>query len=106
VIEIVANEIEKGADVGISDAFGVGIVTFGESIQKPQDIIGCYLVDLKITEFKTEVINDRLIGSNRVFFWNGPCGNRSRLWPLLRLSWLPPLVWGLTCGVYYNLHVI
>jgi hypothetical protein len=26
--------------MGIADAFGVGLVTFGESIQKPQDIVG------------------------------------------------------------------
>ena len=40
MIEIVADEIEEGADVGIADTFGVGLVTFGESIQKPQDIVG------------------------------------------------------------------
>jgi hypothetical protein len=40
VIQIVADEIEKGTNVGIADALGVGLVTFGESIQKPQDIIG------------------------------------------------------------------
>ena len=68
VIEIVADEIEEGADVGIADTFGVGLVTFGESIQKPQDIVGWHLVNLVITEFQTELINDRLIGSNRIFF--------------------------------------
>ena len=39
MIEIVADEIEEGTNVGIADAFGVGLVAFGESIQKPQDII-------------------------------------------------------------------
>ena len=92
MIQIVADEIEKGTNVGISDTLGVGLVALGESIQKPQDIIRCYLIDFEITEFQTKLINDRLVGSNRIFFWNAPCGNRSRLWLLLRLSWLPPLV--------------
>jgi hypothetical protein len=92
VIEIVADEIEEGANMGIADTLGVRFVAFGESIQKPQDIIGCYLIYLEITEFQTKLINNRLVGSNRIFFWNGLCGNRSRLLPPLRLSWLPPLV--------------
>jgi hypothetical protein len=71
VIEIVADEIEEKADVGIADSLGVGLVAFGESIQKPQLIIGCYLVDLEITEYQAELINDRLIGSNRVFLGMG-----------------------------------
>ena len=77
--------------MGIADAFGVGLVTFGESIKKLQDIIGCYLVDLKITELQTKLINDRLVGSTP-FFGMGPVVIRSGLWPLLRLSWRPPLV--------------
>ena len=39
VIQIVTDEIEEGTNVGVADALGVGLVTFGESIQKPQDII-------------------------------------------------------------------
>ena len=35
LIEIVADEIEEGTNVGIADTLGVGLVTFGESIQKP-----------------------------------------------------------------------
>ncbi len=91
VVKIVADEIEIGADVGIADALGVGLVAFGDSVQKPLDTIGCYLIDLVTSEFQTKPINDRLVGSNRIF-WNGPGGNRSRFWPLLKLSWLPPLV--------------
>ena len=68
MIEIVADEIEEGTDVGIADAFGVRLVAFGESIQKSQDIVGRYLIDLVITEFQTELINDRFVGSNRIFF--------------------------------------
>ncbi len=92
IIQIITDEIEKGTNVGIADALGVRLVTFSESIQKSQDIVGCYLVYLVITEFQTELINDRLVGPNRIFFWNGLCGNRSRLLLPLRLSWLPPLV--------------
>jgi hypothetical protein len=39
VVKIVADEIEKGTDVGIADAFSVRFVTLGEPIQKSQDII-------------------------------------------------------------------
>ena len=92
MIQIVANEIEEGTNVGIADAFGVRLVALGESIQKSQDIIGCYLIDSMVTEFLAEPIDDRLVGPDRIFFWNGLCGNRSRSLPLLRLSWLPPLV--------------
>ena len=94
VIQMVADEVEEGTKVGIADAFGVGLVALGESIQESQDIIGCYLIDFMVTEFLAEPIDDRLVGPDRIFFWNGPCGNRSRWLPLLRLSWLPPLVWG------------
>ena len=40
VVQIVADEIEEGTNVGITDAFGVGFVSLGESIQKSQHIIG------------------------------------------------------------------
>ena len=92
MVQIVANEIEIRTKVGVADAFGVRLVALGESIQKPQDIVGCYLIDFMVTEFLAEPIDDRLVGPDRIFFWNGPCGNRSRLLPPLRLSWLPPLV--------------
>ena len=39
MIQIVTDEIEKGTNVGIADTLGVGLVAFGESIQKSQDII-------------------------------------------------------------------
>jgi len=94
VIQMVADEVEEGTKVGIADAFGVGLVALGESIQESQDIIGCYLIDFMVTEFLAEPIDDRLVGPDRIFFWNGPCGNRSRWLPPLRLSWLPPLVRG------------
>ena len=94
MIQIVANEIEEGTNVRITDAFGVGFVALGESIQESQDIVGCYLIDFMVTEFQADPIDDRLVGPDRIFFWNGPGGNRSRSWPRLRLSWLPPLVRG------------
>lgn len=94
MVQIVADEVEIRTNVGITDAFGVRLVALGESIQEPQDIIGCDLIDFLVTEFQAESINDRLVGPDRIFFWNGPGGNRSRLLPPLRLSWLPPLVRG------------
>jgi len=92
VVQIVADEIEEGTNVGITDAFGVGFVALGESIEKPQNIVGCYLIDFMVTESLAEPIDDRLVRPNRISFRNGPCGNRSRWWPPLRLSWRPPLV--------------
>ena len=94
MIQIVANEIEEGTNVRITDAFGIRLVALGESIQESQDIVGCDLSDLMVTEFQAEPIDDRLVGPDRIFFWNGPGDNRSRLLPPLRLSWLPPLVRG------------
>ena len=37
MIQVVAEEIEEGTNVGIADALGVGFVALGESIQKSQD---------------------------------------------------------------------
>jgi len=68
VIQMVADEVEEGTKVGIADAFGVGLVALGESIQESQDIIGCYLIDFMVTEFLAEPIDDRLVGPDRIFF--------------------------------------
>jgi hypothetical protein len=35
VVQIVTDEVEEGAKVGIADTFGVGLVAIGESIQEP-----------------------------------------------------------------------
>jgi len=94
VIQIIADEVEEGTKVRITDAFGVGLVALGESIQESQDIVGCYPIDFMVTELLAEPIDDRLVGPDRIFFGDGPGDNRSRWLPLLRLSWLPPLVWG------------
>ena len=51
----------------IADTLGVGLVALGESIQKPQDIVGCYLIDFMVTEFQAEPIDDRLVGPDRIF---------------------------------------
>jgi hypothetical protein len=40
VVQIVSDEVEKRTNVGIADAFGVGLVALGESIKKPLGIIG------------------------------------------------------------------
>jgi hypothetical protein len=37
-----------------ADAFGVGFITFSESAQESQDIVGCYLIDFMVTEFLVE----------------------------------------------------
>ena len=68
MIQIIADEVEEGTNVGIADAFGVRLVALGESIQEPQDIVGCYLADFVITKFLAEPIDDRLVGPDRIFF--------------------------------------
>ena len=40
MIQIVADEIEEGTNVGIADALGVRLVALGEPIQKSQDMVG------------------------------------------------------------------
>ena len=40
MVQIVTDGIEKGTNVGIADAFGIGLVALGESIQKSKDIVG------------------------------------------------------------------
>jgi hypothetical protein len=44
-IDIVADEIEKGRELGIADPFGVGFVSLGEAIQKCKDLFRGDLVD-------------------------------------------------------------
>jgi hypothetical protein len=51
VIQIVADEVEKRTNVEILDVIGVGLIALGEFIQKPQDFVGCYLIDFMVTEF-------------------------------------------------------
>ena len=68
MVQIVTNEIEEGTNVRITDALSVRLVALGESIQKPQDIVGCYLIDFMVTKFQAEPIDDRLVGPDRIFF--------------------------------------
>jgi hypothetical protein len=37
-IDIIADEVEKGRDLGITDSLGVGFVAFGESVQECKDL--------------------------------------------------------------------
>ena len=47
--------------MGVTNSFGVGLVTVGEAVQKGKDIIGGNLINLTITEILAESINDGLI---------------------------------------------
>jgi hypothetical protein len=77
-IDIVADEIEKGRELGKADSFGVGFVSLGEAIQECEDVFRCDLVDGTITKLFDIPLDDGLVGSHRFFFKNGSCGNRSR----------------------------
>ena len=78
MIDIVAYEIEKRRALGKTDPLGVGFVSFGEAVQKGEDVFRGDLVDGAITEFFDIPFDDCLVGSHRIFFSNGSCGNRSR----------------------------
>ena len=54
--------------MGIADPFGVRLVAVGETVQKVQNFIWRYFVNLNVTEFPTEPIDDRLIRPYGIFF--------------------------------------
>jgi hypothetical protein len=85
--DIVTHEIEKGRKLGKTDSFGVGFVSLGEAVQEGEDVFWRDLVDRSITEFPDVPLDDGLVGSHRIFFSNGSCGNRSRFWLLWKVSW-------------------
>jgi hypothetical protein len=49
-IDIVADEIEKGRELGITDSFGAGFVAFGESVQVGKNLFRGDLLDGTITD--------------------------------------------------------
>jgi hypothetical protein len=67
-IDIVADEIEKGRELGITDSFGVGFVSLGEAVQEGEDVFWRDLVDRSITKFPDVPLDDGLVGSHRIFF--------------------------------------
>ncbi len=67
-IDIVADEIEKGRELGITDSLGVGFVSFGEAVQEGEDVFWRDLVDRSITKFTDVPLDDGLVGSHRIFF--------------------------------------
>jgi hypothetical protein len=78
-IDILTHEIEKGRELGITDALGVGFVAFGETVQECKDLLWGDLFDGSIAKFMDKPFYDGPVGSNCVFFWNGSCGNQSSL---------------------------
>jgi hypothetical protein len=67
-IDIVADEIEKGRELGKTDSLGVGFVSFGEAVQEGEDLFRGDLVDGSITEFLDKPLDDGPVGSHRIFF--------------------------------------
>jgi hypothetical protein len=85
-INIVADEIEKGRELGKTDPLSVGFVSFGEAVQEGEDVFRDDLVDRTITKFFDIPLDDYPVGSNR-FFSSEFCGNRSKYSRLWTLSW-------------------
>ena len=56
-VDVVADEIEKRRQVGITDVFGVRLVAVGNAVQKRQDLIGRKLSNLSISKILTESVN-------------------------------------------------
>ena len=69
-INIVADEIEKGRELGITDSLGVGFVSLGEAVQKGEDVFRGDLLDGSIIEFFDIPLDDGPVGSHRIFFWD------------------------------------
>ncbi len=76
---IVADEIEKGRELEKADPFGVGFISFGESVQKSEDVFRGDMVDGSITEFFDIPLDDGPVGSHRIFYSNGSCGSRFKI---------------------------
>ena len=57
-IDVIAEKIEKGRQVGIADSFGIGFVTVGKAVQKGKDIILCNLFNLGMTELPAESVKN------------------------------------------------
>ena len=57
--------------MGIADSFGVRLVAVGKAVQKVQNVIWGYFINLGITEILAEAIDDRPIGQYGIFFSNG-----------------------------------
>ncbi len=72
--------------MGKTDSLGVGFVAFGEAVQESEDVFRGNLVDGSITEFFDVALDDSPVGSDRIFFSNGSCGNRSRFLLLWKVS--------------------
>ena len=70
-VDIVADEIEKGRELGKADPFGVGFVSFGEAVQECKDLFRGYLLNGTIAEFMDKPFDDGLVGSHRIFFRMG-----------------------------------
>jgi hypothetical protein len=49
------------------------------------------LINATVTEFLDKPFDDGPVGSHRIFFSNGSCGNRSRFWRLWKVSWYSSL---------------
>ncbi len=63
-IEIVAYEIEKGRELGKADPLGVRFVSFGEAVQKCEDVFRGDLINVTITEFPDIPLDDGPVRSH------------------------------------------
>jgi hypothetical protein len=62
-------------------------IIVGKAVQEGEDVFRGDLINRTITEFFDIPIDDGPVGSHRILFSNGFCGNRSRLLLLLKASW-------------------
>jgi hypothetical protein len=68
---VVAHEIEKAQKLRISDSFGIGLVALSELVEEGKDLVGGYLIDVVIAVVQAKAFDHDLIGSDRIFIWNG-----------------------------------
>ena len=62
-------------------------IIVGEAVQEGEDVFRGDLINRTITEFFDIPIDDGPVGSHRILFSNGFCGNRPRFLLLLKVSW-------------------
>jgi len=81
--------------VGVFNAFGLLFLSFGNLVQKFQDVVRGNAFDAPFSEILVKPGEKRFVCLNRIFFVNWTCGNPARVFLLVCSSFLALLVFGL-----------
>jgi len=89
-INVVADEIKKGGQLGITVFSGEFVVAFGETVQERQDVIGGNIIDGMITKFMAKFADSKFIRPCRIFFWILPGDTRENSSLPVKISFWAP----------------